>query len=162
MVVRVLVADDYQPWLRFIPSLLQKVPELEVIAQASDGREAVQKAVQLQPNLILLDIGLPTLNGIEAARQIREHDPLMKILFLSAQRSEDIVREALSTGSGYVVKSHAARELLHAVNAVLNGERFVSAGVADLNEQDEQPPKDPNRRRRFYSEKDSLTQPALV
>jgi DNA-binding NarL/FixJ family response regulator len=135
MVVRVLVVDDYQPWLRFVPSILQQVPELQVIGQASDGREAVQKAIQLQPDLILLDIGLPTLNGIEAARQIREHNHQAKILFLSEQRSQDVVREALSTGLGYVVKSYAARELLHAVNAVLNGEQFVSAIVPHFKEQ---------------------------
>jgi len=141
MVVRVLVVDDYQPCLRFILSILQEMPELQVVAQASDGQEAVQKAVQLKPDLSLLDIGLPTLNGIEAARQIRDDDPEAKICFLSAQRSEDVVREALSTGSGYVVKSSAARELLQAVIAVLNGEQFVSACVAHLNEQDEQPMK---------------------
>jgi CheY-like chemotaxis protein len=73
MVVRVLVVDDYQPWLRFIRSMLQDVRELQIIGEASDGREAVQKAVQLQPELILLDVGLPTLNGIEAARRIRKH-----------------------------------------------------------------------------------------
>jgi DNA-binding NarL/FixJ family response regulator len=70
MVVRVLVVDDYQPWLHFIRSMLQEASELPIIGEASDGREAVQKAIQLQPDLILLDIGLPTLNGIEVARQI--------------------------------------------------------------------------------------------
>jgi CheY-like chemotaxis protein len=81
----------------------------------------------------LLDIGLPTLNGIEAARQIREHVPQTKILFLSEQRSEDIVREALSTGSGYVVKSYAARELFPAMKAILEGGRFVSACLSEEN-----------------------------
>jgi len=126
MVGRVLVVDDYQPWLRFLRSMLQEAWQLEVIAEASDGREAVQKAVQLQPELILLDIGLPTLNGIEAARQIREHNPNATILFVSEQRSQDVIREALSTGSGYVVKSYAPRELLPAIKTVLEGGRFVS------------------------------------
>jgi CheY-like chemotaxis protein len=97
----------------------------------SDGLDAVQKADELQPDLILLDIGLPTLNGIEVARRIREVSPASKILFVSEDRSADIVEEALSTGAGgYVVKSDAARELLPAVNAVLEGERFVSASLA--------------------------------
>lgn len=129
MVVRVLVVDDYQPWLRFIRSMLQEMSELQIIAEVSDGREAVQEAVQLQPDLILLDIGLPALNGIEVARQIREHNPNATILFVSEQRSPDVVREALSTGSGYVVKSYAARELFPAMKEVLEGRRFVSAGV---------------------------------
>ena len=107
MVGRVLVVDDYQPWVRLIRSMLPKAWELQVIAEASDGREAVQKAIELQPDLILLDIGLPALNGIEAARQIRQHNPKARILFVSEQRSPDVVREALTTGSGYVVKSCA-------------------------------------------------------
>jgi len=150
--VRVLIVDDYQPWLRFIPSILHQMPELQVIAEASDGLEAFKKAIQLQPDLILLDIGLPILNGIEAARQIREHNPQAKILFLSEQRSEDVVRDALSTGSGYVVKSSAAAgELLQAVKAVLNGERFVSAIVPNFNEEhDRQPLMAGNRRHEFY------------
>jgi CheY-like chemotaxis protein len=129
VVVRVLVVDDYQPWLRFIRSMLQESLEVQIIAEVSDGREAVQKALQLQPDLILLDIGLPTLNGIGAARQIREHNPNATILFVSEQRSQDVVREALSTGSGYVVKSFAARELFPAMKHVLEGRRFLSAGV---------------------------------
>ena len=133
MVVRVLIVDDYQPWLRCIRSMLQEAWGLQVIAEASDGREAVQKAVELQPELILLDIGLPTLNGIEAARQIREHDPNATILFLSEQRSQDVVTEALSTGSGYVIKSYAPRELMPAIKTVLEGGRFVSAGVGGIN-----------------------------
>jgi GAF domain-containing protein len=96
--------------------------------------EAVQQARQLQPDLILLDIGLLTLNGIEAARQILEISPGSKILFVSENRSVDIVREALSTGAGgYVVKSDAAGELLPAVNAVLEGKRFVSASLNGRN-----------------------------
>jgi len=129
MVGRVLVVDDYQPWVRLIRSMLPKAWELQVIAEASDGREAVQKAIELQPDLILLDIGLPALNGIEAARQIRQHNPKARILFVSEQRSPDVVREALTTGSGYVVKSCAPRELLPAIKTVLEGGRFVSASV---------------------------------
>jgi DNA-binding NarL/FixJ family response regulator len=152
MVVRVLIVDDYQSWLRFIPTILHQMPELQVIAEASDGLEAFKKAIQLQPDLILLDIGLPILNGIEAARQIREHNRQAKILFLSEQCSEDVVRDALSTGSGYVVKSSAAGDLLQAVKAVLSGERFVSAIVPNLNEEhDQQPLMAGNRRHEFYN-----------
>ena len=128
---RILVVDDYEFWRRFFSTTLQKQPELQVIGEAVDGLEAVQKAQQLQPDLILLDIGLPTLNGIEAARRIREISPNSRILFVSDNRSWDIAEEALRTGAaGYVVKSHAASELLPAVAAVLKGKRFVSASLA--------------------------------
>src|SRR5215469_1770925 len=133
---RVLVVDDYEPWRRFFSTTLEKEPELQVIGQVSDGLEAVCQAQQLQPDLILLDIGLPTLNGIEAACRIRDVFPTSKILFVSENRSLDIVEKALSTGAGgYVVKSDAGSELLPAVEAVLQGKRFVSASLRGRDEE---------------------------
>ena len=127
---RVLVVDDHEPWRSFASRTLQKKSELQVISEASDGLEAVQKAQGLQPDLVLLDIGLPTVNGIEVARRILRHAPETKILFMSQQRSSDIVEEALRTGAGgYVVKSEASTDLLPAVEAVLRGEQFVSASL---------------------------------
>jgi DNA-binding NarL/FixJ family response regulator len=96
--VRVLVVEDHASFLRFICSTLETRPELQVIGIVSDGLEAVQKAKELQPDLILLDIGLPTLNGIEAARRIAKLSPESKILFVSQESSADIVREALNVG----------------------------------------------------------------
>jgi DNA-binding NarL/FixJ family response regulator len=119
---RVLVVDDFEAFRRFVCSTLGKNPELQVVGEASDGLEAVHKAKELQPDLILLDLGLPTLNGIEAARQIRKLAPESKILFLSQESSADVVQEALSMGAlGYIVKAHAGSELLAAVEAVLQG-----------------------------------------
>ena len=127
--VRVLIVDDYEPWRRNFSTTLRK-QGLRVIGEVADGLEAVQKAQELQPDLILLDIGLPTLNGIEAARRIRVVSPTSKILFVSENRSRDIAEEALSTGaSGYVVKSDAGHELLPAVKAVLQSKQFVSASL---------------------------------
>jgi DNA-binding NarL/FixJ family response regulator len=104
--------------------------DLQVIGEVSDGLEAVQKAVELQPELILLDIGLPGLNGIEAARQMRSLVPESKIIFLTQESSADVVQEALSLGArAYVVKTRAADELLAAVEAVLSGKMFVSATI---------------------------------
>jgi DNA-binding NarL/FixJ family response regulator len=123
---RVLVVDDHEPFRRFICSTLGKRPELQIVGEVSDGLQAVQKAEELQPDVIVLDIGLPTLNGIEAAHRIRKLSPESKILFMSQESSADVVREALGTGArGYVVKTDAGGDLLQGVNAVLRGERFV-------------------------------------
>jgi DNA-binding NarL/FixJ family response regulator len=125
--VRVLVAEDFEPFRRFVISTLAGVHDLQVIGEVSDGLAAVQKAVELQPDLILLDIGLPTLNGFEAARQIRKLVPESKIIFLSQESSADVVQDALSIGAwGYVVKTKAGTGLLAAVEAVMSGKRFVS------------------------------------
>ena len=130
--IRVLVVDDYAPFRDFVRTALQKLPELQIIDEASDGLEAAQKAQQLQPELILLDIGLPKLSGIEAARRIREDSPVPKILFVSEYRTWDIAKEALrSGGDGYVVKSNAANELLPAVQSVLQGKPFLSVRLTD-------------------------------
>ena len=128
--IRVLVVDDYEPWRRFVSTTLRKEPELQIVGQASDGLEAVQQAENLQPDLILLDIGLPSLNGIEAARRIREVSPTSKIIFVSENSSQDIVEAALRTGaSGFVVKSNAASELFPAIETVLHEKQLVSAGA---------------------------------
>lgn len=116
---RVLIVDDYEPWRRFIRSAFRKRTDLEIVGESSDGLEAVQQAQELRPDLILLDLGLPTIDGIEAARLIRKLLPRSKILFLSQESSPDIVQEALSTGArGYVVKQ-SMNELLKAVTAAL-------------------------------------------
>ena len=128
--IRVLVVDDFQAWRQFVCSTLQKNPELQVVGEASDGLEAVHKAKELQPDLIVLDLGLPTLNGIEAARQILKLTPESKILFLTQESSADVIQAALNSGAqGYVLKARAAIDLLPAVKAVLEGRQFVSSGL---------------------------------
>jgi DNA-binding NarL/FixJ family response regulator len=128
---RILVVEDYEPWRRFLITTLESRPELQVIGEAVDGLEAVQKAEELQPDLIVLDIGLPSLDGIEAARRMRKLSPDSKILFISQESSADVVQETLALGAlGYVVKAHAGRELLAAVETVLEGRQFISSGVS--------------------------------
>ena len=106
--------------------LFQVRPEWQVIAEAADGPEAIQKAEELKPDLIVLDIGLPKLNGIEAARRIRQLSPSSKILFLSQNNDLDVVRAALSTGLGYIQKTDVRSDLLPAIEAALQGRQFVS------------------------------------
>ena len=128
--IRVLVVDDFEAWRRFVRSALQKNPELQIVGEASDGLEAVQRASELLPDLIVLDLGLPKLNGIEAARQIRTKSSESKILFVSQESSADVVEAALAAGGlGYVLKTRAEMDLLPAVKAVLEGRRFVSSGL---------------------------------
>ena len=132
-IVRILLVDDFEPWRTFVASLLKKNPEWQILSEVSDGLAAVQKAEEFQPDLIVLDIGLPKLNGIEAALSIRKVAPNSRILFLSENRSSDIVAAALNAGGhGYVVKSEGANELLVAIEAVLQGKRFVSSTFADF------------------------------
>jgi len=130
--VRILVVDDFEPWRRWVSSTLAKHPQFEIVCEVSNGLEAVERARELRPDLILMDLGLPKLNGIEAARRILKRAPQSKILFLSENRSRDIVKEALRTGAGgYVLKSDAGGELLAAMEAVLRGEPFASASLMD-------------------------------
>jgi len=132
--MRVLVVEDFAPFLQVIRSTLAERPDVQVIGEVADGLEGVQKAELLEPDLVLLDIGLPTLNGIEAARQIRKLAPESKIIFLSQESSGELVQEALNVGAwGYVVKTRTATDLLAAVDAFLEGRQFVSVGLSIQN-----------------------------
>lgn len=130
--VRILVVDDYEPFRRVVCSILSKVPGWQVVGEVSDVLEAVQRAEELQPNLILLDISLPNLNGLEAANRIHRVAPISKIIFVTSENSSDVVHAALSNGAkGYVLKSDAGSELLPGLEIVLGGGHFVSRGVED-------------------------------
>ena len=128
--IRILVVDDFEGWRRQVRSLFLARPQWQIIAEVLDGSEAVQKVADLKPDLIVLDIGLPKLNGIEAARQIRQLSPSSKIVFLSQNDDLDVVRAALSTGAlGYVHKRDVRSDLLPAIEAVLQGRQFASSGI---------------------------------
>ena len=122
----ILVVDDSRVWRQYVCSLLYRHLDRVVISEGSDGLEAVQKSEELQPDLVLLDIGLPNLNGLEAARQIRKVSPGSRILFLTMQDSPEVAQEALMTGAlGFVDKLDAVSDLLLAVNTVMRNQRFV-------------------------------------
>lgn len=126
----VLIVEDYAAWRRFVRSILTNHSESCIIHEVSDGLEAVQRAAEMRPDLIVMDIGLPKINGIEAARQIRRSLPKTKILFLSQESSPEVVQEALNAGEGYVAKTDAGRDLITAITAVLRGEQFLSGRFA--------------------------------
>ena len=129
--IRVLVVEDYEPFRKFLLLLLQTRSHLQVVSEACDGMEAVARAQELEPDLILLDVGLPKLNGIGVAHAVRRASTHSKILFVSQENSVEIVEEAFDTGAdGFVVKTDAGSELLAAIDAVVGGGRFVSSNDA--------------------------------
>lgn len=139
--VKILVVDDFKLFRQSVSLTLQQRTEFEVIGEASDGFEAVRQAQELQPDLILLDIGLPDLNGIEVARRVGKLVPAAKILFLSVESSREVVREALSVGArGFVHKPRAHSDLVPAIDAVLVGELFVSSSLEFREGSDAQTP----------------------
>ena len=131
--LRILVADDHEIVRRGVCALLKSHAGWDVCAEVTDGREAVEKAKQLDPDIVILDIGMPNVNGLTAARQILQNDPQQKILILTITDSEQIVREVLQAGAhGFVLKSDAARDLLTAVEALENNRTFFTRRVSEM------------------------------
>jgi DNA-binding NarL/FixJ family response regulator len=129
---KVLLVDDYEPFRQVVRSVLEQRDDLQVVGEASDGLDAVQKAKELQADLILLDIDLPKLNGIQATRRLRDLVPNAKILFLSEESNSDVIQEGLRSGAlGFVRKLNTQAELLAAIGEVLKGKQFVSSGLDD-------------------------------
>lgn len=128
--IRVLVVEDHELVRQSVCKFLSTDPTLDVICQTANGEDAVTKAHELKPDLILLDITLPGISGIEAARRIRKLSPESQIIFLSQHESLHMVKEAFRTGGhGYVAKGDAGSELLEAIRAVRNGTRFISQRI---------------------------------
>ena len=123
----VLIVDDHEQWRRYVVLTLGIKQEIEIVGEAADGITAIQKAKEHQPDLVILDMGLPDLSGIEVARQISLLSPKTKIVFLTMHDSPEVIAAALSTGAnGYVLKSRAGSDLLPAIEAALAGNRFIS------------------------------------
>jgi DNA-binding NarL/FixJ family response regulator len=131
--LRILIADDHEVVRRGLASLLQVQPGWEVVGEASDGREAVEKAKLLKPDFAILDIGMPNLNGLAATRQLAQHDPDCKIIVLTITDSDHVIREALDAGArGFVLKSDAVRDLVSAVEALQRGQMFFTSRVNEM------------------------------
>lgn len=131
--IRIVLADDHDIVRAGIRGILVKQTNIEVVGEASNGREALQMARDLRPNMIVMDIAMPELNGLEATRQIVAAEVDVKVLILSMHSSRQFVSEVLKAGaSGYLLKNNALRELPIAINAVANGKVYLSPGVAEL------------------------------
>jgi DNA-binding NarL/FixJ family response regulator len=129
---RILIADDHEIVRRGIRALLENHPGWEVCGEAIDGRVAVEKTRDLRPDLVLIDVGMPNLNGLDAARQILSDAPSTRVLVLTVHESEQIVRDVLEVGArGFVLKSDAARDLVAAVEALQNRSTFFTSKVAE-------------------------------
>ena len=131
--LRLLVADDHEIVRRGLRTLIEAQPGWQVTAEASDGREAVEKAKAMKPDVTVLDIGMPSLNGLEAARQMLKNDARAKIVILTMHDSDRLIREVLDAGAlGYVLKTDASRDLVTAINAVRSNKTFFTAKVAQI------------------------------
>ena len=131
--VSVLVVDDHERWRETVHRLLNHRPNVKIVGHAADAVRATELAAELQPQLILLDIGMPGMSGIEAARHIFRVAPQTKIIFVTQDNNADVVEHALGTGAhGYVLKTDTGRELPNAIEAVLQNQRFVSSGVTKI------------------------------
>ncbi len=131
VVRRVLLVDDSDLWRRSVRSIIETQDFWQIVGEASDGWDAIEQVERLDPGLILLDVALPRLNGIETAARLLERTPAPKILFMSAHTSPDIADAALATGAhGYLLKGDAGSELLRAMEIVALGKRFVSSQLA--------------------------------
>lgn len=133
MKLRILLADDHEIVRRGLCSLLQKREGWEVCGEASDGRQAVEMAKLLKPDVVIVDIGMPHLNGLDTTRQLLRHDPNFKVIVLTITDSDQVIREALDAGArGFVLKSDAARDLVAAVEALQSKRMFFTPRVNDL------------------------------
>lgn len=131
--IRVLLADDHAILRDGIRALLEDEPDMLVVGEAEDGHTAVRLAGELAPDVILLDIGMPLLNGLEAARQIKRHYPKTRVLILTMHENEEYVRQVLASGAlGYILKDAAASDLLDAIRAVYHGEAVLSPAITRL------------------------------
>ena len=120
MSVHILIADDFEAWRLEVRTFLQARTEWQIVSEARDGLEVVQKASKLRPDVVLLDIGMPGLNGIAAAAQIRQLSPNSKIIFLTANSDSDVIHEAQNAGlDGYVLKFQGGNELIAAIEKAL-------------------------------------------
>jgi two-component system response regulator NreC len=131
--IRIMLADDHTIVRQGLARLLNDQPDLKVVGQAVNGRAAVDKALELQPDIVIMDIAMPQMNGIEAAKRIRKKLPGTKILILSMYSHEHYIHELLETGvSGYILKDSTGRDIINAIHAAMNDETFLSPSISKV------------------------------
>ena len=129
--MRILIVDDYEPWRRYVRSILADDADLEIVGESADGLDAIKQSEELQPGLVLLDINLPGINGLEVSRRVYGVAPETKVLFVSSSQSVEVMREALKNGAGFVIKSDAQRDLLPIVQVICKNQPFVRFRLLD-------------------------------
>lgn len=133
MPYRILIADDHEIFRSGVRTILSRLPDVEVIGEAFTGREAVEYARTLKPDLVIMDIGMPELNGLDATRQILREQPMIEVLVLTMHESDELVREVLDTGArGYMLKSDAGRDLVTAVDSLRRRKPYFTSKVSEM------------------------------
>jgi len=131
--IRILIADDHTIVRQGLARLLQDQPDLEVVGEATNGQAAVETALELKPDVVIMDIAMPRMNGIEAAKRIRKHSPETKIIILSMYSHEHYIHELLETGiSGYLLKDSSGRDIIKAIHAAIKHETFLSPSISKV------------------------------
>lgn len=129
--IRIMIADDHTILRQGLVRLLEDQPEFKVVEEATNGRMALEKALDLKPDIIIMDIAMPLMNGIEAAKRIKKHLPKTKIIILSMYSHENYIHELLETGiSGYLLKDSSGRDIIHAIQAAMKNETFLSPSIS--------------------------------
>ena len=133
MSIKVIIADDHKIMRDGLKSILEKQRDIEIIAEASDGRTSVELAIKLKPDVIIMDVAMPDMNGIEATRQIIEKSPKIKVIALSMHSDKQFILEMLNAGaSGYLLKDCAFHELINAIHSVASNRSYLSPEIADI------------------------------
>ena len=126
MPIRILIADDHGVIRAGLRALLEDIPDITVVGEASDGGEALAKAVELKPDILLMDLSMPNMGGIEATRQLSQSEPKVRVLILTVHEEESLLKEVIRTGAaGYIVKRAAQEDLLHAIRVVARGDLYI-------------------------------------
>ncbi len=133
MATKVLIADDHQLFREGLVNLISSAPDIDVIAEAKDGKEATEQARKMKPDVVLIDIGMPQMNGIEATRIIKKENPKMKVIAVSMHSDRQFVKGVLEAGAdGYLLKNCTYRQLIDAIQSVISGKKYLSDDITEM------------------------------
>src|SRR6056297_1807092 len=133
MAIKVLIADDHQLFREGLVNLISSAPDIMVMAEAKDGKEAVEKTKEMKPDVVLIDIGMPQMNGIEATRIIKKQDQKVKVIAVSMHSDRQFVKGILEAGAdGYLLKNCTYRQLIDAIQSVNGGKKYLSEDITEM------------------------------